>query len=31
MSINDKGKYDLEYIEKLVKNCYGYEELKKYL
>lgn len=24
-------KIDLEYIENLVKNCYGYEELKKYL
>ena len=26
---NDK--IDFEYIEKLVKNCYGYEELKEYL
>jgi hypothetical protein len=31
MPITAKGEYDLEYIEKLVKNCYGYEELKKYL
>jgi hypothetical protein len=25
------GKIDLDYIEKLVKNCYGYSKLKKYL
>jgi hypothetical protein len=29
--INEKGDYDLEYIEKIIKNCYGYNELKKYL
>jgi hypothetical protein len=31
MPLNEKGDYDLEYIEKLVKNCYGYKELNKYL
>ncbi|MFZ1971059.1 MAG: restriction endonuclease subunit S [Candidatus Nanoarchaeia archaeon] len=27
----NNGKIDLDYIEKLVKNSYGFEELKKYL
>lgn len=31
MPINNNGDYDLEYIEKITKNCYGYNELKKYL
>ena len=31
MPLNDKEEYDFEYIEKLVKNCYGYEELKKFI
>jgi hypothetical protein len=31
MPLNDKGKLDLEYIEKIIKNCYGYNEIKKYL
>lgn len=30
MPIKDE-KIDIEYIEKLVKNCYGFNELKKYL
>lgn len=25
------GKVDLEYIEKIVKNAYGFEEVKQYL
>lgn len=31
MPINSKGEYDIDYIEKIVKNCYGYNELKAYL
>ncbi|MEK6884962.1 MAG: restriction endonuclease subunit S [Nanoarchaeota archaeon] len=31
LPLNDKGGYDLEYIEKLVKNCYGFKKLKKYI
>lgn len=31
MPIDESGNYDIKYIEKLVKNCYGYEELEKYL
>lgn len=31
MPINEKGNFDFEYIEKLIKNCYGYDEIKKYL
>lgn len=27
----DKGEIDIKYIENLIKICYGYEELKKYL
>ncbi|MDO8511041.1 MAG: restriction endonuclease subunit S [Nanoarchaeota archaeon] len=30
MPINKKGEYDFEFIEKLVKNCFGYEDLKKF-
>ena len=29
--LTDKGEIDLQYIENLVKNAYGYKELKKYL
>jgi hypothetical protein len=29
--LTDKGEIDIQYIENLVKNAYGYEELKKYL
>ena len=25
------GKIDLEYIEKIVKNAYGFEEVRRYL
>lgn len=31
MPLKKNGDYDLKYIEKLVKNCYGYKELNKYL
>jgi len=31
MPLNIKKNYDFEYMEKIVKNSYGYEELKKYL
>lgn len=31
MPFNKKGDYDLEFIEGLVKNCYGFEKIKKYL
>ena len=27
MPINENGEYDFEYIEKLIKNCYGFQEL----
>jgi hypothetical protein len=30
MPLNSKGEYDLEYIEKIVKNAYGFEEVKQY-
>lgn len=31
MPLKENGEYDLEFIEKLVKNSYGYNELKAYL
>lgn len=31
MPINDKGEYDFGYIQKMVKNCYGFKELKKHI
>lgn len=31
MPLTNKGETDIQYIENLVKNAYGYEELKKYL
>ncbi len=31
MPINEKQEYDFKYIERLVKNSYGYHEIKKYL
>ena len=31
MPFNKKGELDLEYIEKIVKNSYGFEELKQCL
>lgn len=31
MPLNEKGEYDLDYIQKIVENAYGYKELKKYL
>lgn len=31
MPIDGQEKYDLGYIESIVKNCYGFKELKKYL
>lgn len=31
MPIKDNGEYDFEHIKQLVKNCYGYNEIKKYL
>ena len=29
--IKEDGRYDFEYIKEMIKNSYGYEELKKYL
>ena len=31
MPIDQNGKYDIDYIEKIIKNCYGFETVKKYL
>lgn len=31
MPIDSKGEYNFEYINNLIKNCYGYTELKRYL
>lgn len=31
MPLNNKGGYNLDHIKELVKNCYGYWELKRYL
>lgn len=30
LPINKKGEYDLDFIKAIVKNCYGFEELKQY-
>jgi hypothetical protein len=31
MPIKDDGEYDFKHIEKMIKNSYGFEEIKEHL